>query len=73
MQVAARSWLLTSGFAPSRRESFARKAASFEPSFDASTPSTQYASGLNAAISRSRSTISLSATLCTRPALRVYP
>jgi len=32
-------------------------------------PIFQYSSGVKAAISRSRSTISLTATLCTRPAL----
>ena len=43
------------------------KEVSFVP-FDASTPSTQYATGLNAAISRSRSTRSRNAADCTRPA-----
>jgi hypothetical protein len=33
------------------------------------TPTFQYSSGTNASISRSRSTMSLSATDCTRPAL----
>ena len=65
--VAACSWLCTSGFSSSRRASLAMKAVSFVP-FDASTPSTQYATGLNAAISRSRSTRSRRAADCTRPA-----
>ena len=68
-EQTACSWLLTSGFASSRRASFAMKAVSFVP-FDASTPSTQYATGLNAATSRSRSTRSRRATDCTRPAER---
>ena len=57
----------TSGFSPSSRASRAAKVFT-SPSFFASTPIRKYVSGLNASISRWRSTSSLSATDCTRPA-----
>jgi hypothetical protein len=53
------------GFFPSTSKSRALKAW---PSFTRSAPMLQYSSGLKARISRSRSTISRSATVCTRPA-----
>ena len=59
-----------SGFAPSMRASFALNET---PSFRASTPSIQYGTGTNDLISRSRSTSSLNATDCTRPADRNLP
>ena len=56
-----------SGFLPSRRASRATNVLSSD-GFLASTPIRKYVSGLNASISRWRSTRSRSATDCTRPA-----
>ena len=61
------SRLRMSGLPPSKRESLATNVLSSE-ALRASTPIRKYVSGLNASISRCRSTSSLSATDWTRPA-----
>ena len=63
----ATSRLRISGFLPSKRARRATNDAE-SPGFFASTPRRKYVSGLNASISRWRSTSRRSATDCTRPA-----
>src|SRR6266404_143652 len=64
MAFASASLLMT-GFLPSRRWSFAVNCC---PASSSRASTVQYSTGLNARISRSLSTSSRSATVCTRPA-----